>query len=565
MNRIVVIGGAAAGAKAAARAKRLDESAQVTIIQKDPDLSMATCGYPYYVGGFFDNRAALISAPTGVVRDADYFRACKGVEALVSTEALSIDSAKKQVRCRNLVTGTEQDIPYDRLILAMGANANIPPIPGRDAKGITTLTNMADTDYLRRIRDEKKVDRVVVLGGGLIGVEVAEALQHSGIQVTLMEALDQILPFLDRQLAKLVEQHMQAQGVEVICKVGVQEFLTENGAVSGVRLQDGREIACGAAVLAMGVRPNTALAKNAGLELGEFGGIRVNEFMQSSQPDIYAAGDCVEIPSLLTGKPVFAPMGDLANLQGRVAGENAAKGNCATFSGTTHSGICKVFQFQAGSTGLSEKMAAKAGIKGFTTVINASPDKPGFMGAKPLISKMLVDADQRLIGYQCVGPGDVSRQIATAAMAIQGKLKIADLVNSDLPYAPPSSLAIDHFIAAAHIMQNKLAGLFTGISAQEVWEMVQGEQQGEKPLLLDGRSKQEYEEMRLSLGEKLLPIGELRDRLSELPQNKDAAIVCFCKVSMRGYEAARILTANGYTNVRVMEGGIMAWPYACEK
>ena len=159
----------------------------------------------------------------------------------------------------------------------------------------------------------------------------------------------------------------------------------------------------------------------------------------------------------------------------------------------------------------------------------------------------------------------VDMQKSILQMAIQGKLKIADLVNSDLPYAPPFSLAIDHFIAAAHIMQNKLAGLFTGISAQEVWEMVQGEQQGEKPLLLDGRSKQEYEEMRLSLGEKLLPIGELRDRLSELPQNKDAAIVCFCKVSMRGYEAARILTANGYTNVRVMEGGIMAWPYACEK
>lgn len=165
MSRIVVIGGAAAGAKAAARAKRMDESAQVTIIQKDPDLSMATCGYPYYVGGFFDNRAALISAPTGVVRDADYFRSCKGVEARTSTEALSIDSAKKLVRCRSLASGTEEDIPYDRLILAMGANANIPPIPGRDANSITTLTSMADTDYLRRIRDEQKVKQVVVVGG----------------------------------------------------------------------------------------------------------------------------------------------------------------------------------------------------------------------------------------------------------------------------------------------------------------------------------------------------------------------------------------------------------------
>lgn len=562
MNRIVVIGGSAAGAKAAARAKRMDESAQVIIIQKDPDLSMATCGYPYYVGGVFDNRAALISAPTGVVRDAKYFRSYKGVEALVSTEALSIDSAKKLVHCRSLVDGKEQDIPYDRLILAMGANANIPPIPGRDAKGISTLTSMADTDYLRRIRDEKKVDRVVVVGGGLIGVEVSEALQHSGIPVTLVETLDQILPFLDWQMAKVVEQHMQAQGVEVICGVGVQEFLTDRGAISGVRLQGGREIACGAAVLAVGVRPNTALAKSAGLELGDFGGIRVNEFMQSSNPDIYAAGDCVEIPSLLTGKPVFAPMGDLANLEGRAAGENAALGNRATFKGTIHSGICKVFQFQAGSTGMSEKAAQKAGIKGYTTIINASPDKPGFMGAKLLISKMLVDADQHIIGYQCVGPGDVSRQIATAAMAIQGKLKVDDLINSDLPYAPPFSLAIDHFIVGAHIMQNKLAGLYRDISAEEVWEMVQ---QGEKACILDGRSKQEFEEIRLGIGEKLLPIGELRDRLAELPPDKDTAIICFCKVSMRGYESARILAANGYTNVRVMEGGIAAWPYKREK
>ena len=488
MSKIIVIGGSAAGAKAAARAKRMDESAKVTIIQKDPDLSMATCGYPYYVGGVFDNRAALISAPFGVVRDADYFRTSKGVEALVSTEATAIDTAKKVVRCRSVQGGEEREIPYDKLILAMGANANIPPIQGREASGITTLTTMADTDYLRRIRDEKKVRQVVVVGGGLIGVEVCEALQHSGIQVTLVEALDQILPFLDWQLAKLVEQHMQSQGVEVICGVGVKEFLTENGAVSGVRLQDGREITCGAAVLAVGVRPNSGLAKDAGLTLGDFGGIRVDEYMQTSNPDIYAAGDCVEIPSLVTGKPVFAPMGDLANLQGRVAGENAAQGKRATFPGTIHSGICKVFAFQAGSTGLSEKMAQKAGIQGYTVVINASPDKPGFMGAKLLISKLVVDADQRIIGYQCVGPGDVSRQIATAAMAIQGKLKVAELVNSDLPYAPPFSLAIDHFITAAHIMQNKLAGLYTDISAEAVWEMVQ---QGKEGLFLDGHTERE--------------------------------------------------------------------------
>ncbi len=562
MTRIVVIGGSAAGAKAAARAKRMDESAEVTILQKDPDLSMATCGYPYYVGGVFDNRAALISTPVGVVRDATFFRNAKGVRAMVDTEAIAIDTAGKTVRYRSTKSGEEGEISYGRLILATGARANMPPIAGRDAEGVTTLTTMADSDYLRRLRDEKKVRQVVVVGGGLIGVEVCEALRQSSIQVTLVEALDQILPFLDWQLAKLVEQHMRSQGVEVLCGVAVREFLLDNGAVCGVRLQDERLLDCGAVVLAVGVRPNSELAREAGLEIGTFGGIRVNTFMQTSHPDIYAAGDCAEIPSRFTGQPVFAPMGDLANLEGRVAGENAALGNRATFPGTIHTGICKVFAFQAGATGLSLQMAEKAGMRGCTTVVSAGPDKPSFMGAKLLVAKMVIDAEERIIGYQCVGSGDVSRQIATAAMAIQGRLSLADLVNADLPYAPPFSPAIDHFILTAHIMQNKVAGLFSSISAQAVWEMLQ---RGEEVFFLDGRSPQEFEEMRLGIGETLCPIGALRSRLGELPQDRNAPIVCFCRVSMRGYEAARVLMAHGYTNVRVMEGGLMAWPYARAK
>jgi rhodanese-related sulfurtransferase len=285
--------------------------------------------------------------------------------------------------------------------------------------------------------------------------------------------------------------------------------------------------------------------------------------MQTSDPNIYAAGDCVEIPSRISGEPVFAPMGDLANLEGRVAGENAVKGDCVTFPGTFHTGICKIFDFSAGSTGLSVKAAEKMGLTDYQTVVNASPDKPGFMGAKLLISKMLVSTtDQRLLGYQCVGPGDVSRQLATAAMAIMGKLTIEDLTNADLPYAPPFSLAIDHFIASAHIMQNKLKGRMTGIVNTAVWDKIQ---RGEQPYFLDGRSPDEYEEMHLGIGEHLIPIGALRSRLAELPADKNAEIICFCKVSLRGYEAEVILRAYGYTNVHVMEGGIMAWPYPRKK
>ncbi|TKB23913.1 pyridine nucleotide-disulfide oxidoreductase [Desulfopila sp. IMCC35006] len=562
-KKIVVIGGSAAGAKAAAKARRLDEFAKITLIQKSPDLSMASCGYPYYVGGVFNDRNLLLCTPTGVPRDPAFFDKAKAIKALVETEVLAIDRKEKQVACRNVKTGVEQVLSYDKLIISTGAKPNMPPIPGIDLDGITTLLSMEDTDYLRRLRDEKKVHQAVVVGGGLIGVETCEALQLSGIKVTVVEALDQVLTFLDWDLARLVENHMRSKGVQVLTSNGVKKFIGKDGKLAGVELADGTVIDCELAVMAIGVRPNSDLAKAAGLTTGKFGGITVNQHMQTSDPDIYAAGDCVEIPSLISGEPVFAPMGDLANLEGRVAGENVVLGDCVTFPGTFHTGICKIFDFSAGSTGLSVKAAERMGLTEYQTVVNASPDKPGFMGAKLLVSKMLVSTkDQRLLGYQCVGAGDVSKQIATAAIAIKGKLTVEDLVNADLPYAPPFSLAIDHFIASAHIMQNKLKGRMTGISTTAVWDKIQ---HGEKPYFLDGRSPVEYEEMHLGIGEHLIPIGALRSRLNELPADKNAEIICFCKVSLRGYEAELILRAHGYTNVQVMEGGIMAWPYPRKK
>lgn len=562
-KRIVVIGGSAAGAKAAAKARRLDEFAEITLIQKAPDLSMASCGYPYYVGGVFNDRNLLLCTPAGITRDPIFFDKAKGIKALVETEVVAIDRKGKQVVCRDLKTGSELILAYDKLVISTGAKPNMPPIPGIDLDGITTLLTMADTDYLRRICDEKKVKQVVVIGGGLIGVETCEALRLSGIKVTVVEALDQVLTFLDWDLAKLVENHMNAKGAQVLTSKGVKEFIGKDGKLAGVRLADDTIIDCELAVMAIGVRPNSGLAIAAGLETGKFGGIVVNPYMQTSDPDIYAAGDCVEISSRVSGEPTFAPMGDLANLEGRVAGENAINGNSVTFPGTFHTGICKVFDFAAGSTGLSLKAAERMGLTGYETVVNASPDKPGFMGAKLLVSKMLVSTkDQRLLGYQCVGPGDVSKQIATAAMAILGKLTVEDLANADLPYAPPFSLAIDHVITSAHIMQNKLKGRMSGISVTAVWEKIQ---RGEQPFFLDGRGPDEYEEMHLGIGEHLIPLGALRSRLSELPADKNAEIICFCKISLRGYEAETILRAYGYTNVRVMEGGIMAWPYPRKK
>lgn len=562
-KRIVVIGGSAAGPKAAARARRMDENADITIVQKDADLSMASCGYPYYVGGVFDDRRMLLSTPAGVVRDPNFFMNAKNIVARTETEALSIDRIKKNVTCGNRRTGEIESLHYDKLVIATGATPRLPAVPGIDLAGVTTLQSMQDADYLRRIRDERKITKAVVVGGGLIGVETCEAMELAGMRITIIELLPQLLTFLDWEMAKLVENHVRSRNAHVITDSGVAAFLGENGRLTGVKLQNGTELPCELAVIAIGVIPNVKLAREAGLQIGETGGILVDSFMQTSDPDIYAIGDCVEVGNLITGKKVLAPLGDLANLQGRVAGENAILGNSVRFPGTIQTGICKVFDYAAGSTGLSEKGALRSGYTDIETVINASPDKPGFMKGKMLVTKLVAERSSgRILGAQCVGPGDVSKQLAQWAMAIKGRLTVEDMVNADLPYAPPFSLAIDHAIATAHIIENKLKGRMTGITAVEAKKKLD---KGEKPFLLDTRGPDEYEEMRLGIGETLIPMGALRKRLHELPQDKDAEIICFCKISLRGYEAARLLEGKGWRNVKVLEGGIMAWPFAREK
>ncbi|MDD5100297.1 MAG: FAD-dependent oxidoreductase [Syntrophales bacterium] len=562
-RRIVVVGGSASGPKAAAKARRIDNNAEVTILQKEADLSMASCGYPYYVGGYFEDRNMLICTPTGVVRDPKFYLNAKDIAAKVNTEVIAIDRAKRTVSFRHTVTGETGQMAYDKLILATGAVPRMPPIPGTDLQGITTLQSMRDADFLRKVRDERKIRKAAVIGGGLIGIETCEALQLAGIEITVVELLPQLLMFLDWELAKLVENHVKSKGANVITENGIAAFLGENGRLTAVKLQNGTELPCELAVVAIGVRPNVKLAQQIGLEIGETGGIRVNEYMQTTDPDIYAVGDCVETVHRITGKKVLAPLGDLANLQGRVAGENAASTNCVTFPGTIQTGICKVFDYAAGSTGLSETLARRLGYTDIVTVINASPDKPGFMEGKLLVTKLVADAKSgRILGAQCVGPGNVNRQIAQWAMAIQGHLTVEDVVNSDLPYAPPFSLAIDHGVAAAHILQNKMKGRMKGISCAEVHKKVTA---GETPFLLDVRQPEEFEQMRLGIGETLMPLGALRRRLNELPQDKGKEIICYCKISLRGYEAALVLEGNGWKNVKVMEGGVAAWPYPREK
>ncbi len=561
-KRIIVIGGSAAGPKAASKARRMDEHAEVTIYQKASDLSMASCGYPYYIGGFFDDRNQLLCSPAGVVRDSKFFLNAKNIQTRVNTEVTSINRKNKQVEFVDLVSGQKGTAGYDKLVIATGTSPCKPPVPGVNLDGVTSLQSLPDADYLRKVRDGGKIKKAAVIGGGLIGIETCEALHLAGIEITIIELLPQLLTFLDKQMARLVKKYIQGKA-NVILENGVAEFLGENGKLTAVKLQNGTEIPCELAVVAIGVTPNSKLAKEAGLPVGKTNGIIVNDFMQTADPDIYAVGDCIEIPNLISGNPVHAPYGDLANLQGRVAGENVISGNVAKFPGTVQTGICKVFDYGVGATGLSEQNAHKAGIGNIETVFNASLDKPSFMQGKLLVTKLVVEKTSRkILGAQVVGPGDVGKQVAIWAMAIQAKFTVDQMVNADLPYAPPYSLAIDHSIATAHIMQNKLNGLFKGLSAVQLKEKLNAK---EPLVLLDVRNPDEYGQMRLGIGEKLIPLGQLRKRLDEMPQDKNTAIVVWCKISLRGYEAALVLQANGYTNVKVLEGGLMAWPYDREK
>ncbi|MBT4290371.1 MAG: FAD-dependent oxidoreductase [Deltaproteobacteria bacterium] len=562
-KNIVIIGGSAAGPKAAARARRLDQKAIITLIQKEEHLSMASCGYPYYIGGTFDARSALLSTLDGALRDPDYFINVKNINAIINTEATVINKENRTVSYKNLITNETGSINYDELIIATGATPKKPPIDGLDLEGVTHLHSMADTDYLRKLCERMMVEKAVVIGGGLIGMEVCEALIESEVEeVTIVEFLPQILPFLDWDLAKLVENHCVTKAVKIITSRSASRFIGNNGELTGIELDDGTIIDCELAVVAVGVQPNIKLAETAGLEIGKFGGIKVNQYMQTSDEHIYAVGDCIETKSVITGQQVLAPMGDLANLEGRVAGENAILGNKKTFPGVLQTGICKIFEYTAGSTGLSETTAKKLGFDCISSVTSGA-DKPHFMSAARLISRITADRKTgKILGFQCVGMGDVSRQLATAAMALAGQLTIDTAANLDLPYAPPFSPAIDHFIAATHVLQNKMNGLLTGISAIEVKKKIDSD---ETPFLLDVRENGEYNQNHIGIGETTIPIGELKKRLNELPEDKDKEIICFCHFSLRGYEASLTIRNNGWKNVNVMEGGISAWPYAMKK
>jgi NADPH-dependent 2,4-dienoyl-CoA reductase/sulfur reductase-like enzyme/rhodanese-related sulfurtransferase len=551
--KVLVIGGVAAGPKVASRIIRLMPDAAVTILEKGKFLSYAGCGLPYYVSGVVKEQAELMSTPVGVVRDAVFFQKVKNVRTLNQTEATEVDRAGKRVRARDLNHGDEFWLDYDKLVLATGGVPVVPPLPNVGLKNVFTLHGIHDTEGIKTTLAEEKARDVVIIGGGLIGVEATEALVEKGCRVTVVEMLPQILSMLDWEIAKLVEQHMESHGVKVLTSVKVESF-EGDGKVAGVTTSQGK-LPADMVILSVGVRPNVKLAQEAGLEIGPTGAIKVDQHMRTSDPDIYAAGDCVECRDLLTGRPCFVPLGSTANKQGRVAANNICDRQ-DTFPGVLGSTVCKVFDYCVARTGLTEAAARKLDYE-VVTAMAPAPDKAHFMpAAKPLLLKLVVDkTSRRLLGAQATGPGAGDKRIDVAAMAITAEMTVDQLANADLCYAPPYAPAMDNVITAANVARNKLDGHMEGVSPTEVHRMMENEADF---VFLDVRSPAEYEQVRLPHST-LIPLGTLRGRLDELPKNKD--IVAFCKISLRGYEAALILKAAGLEKVRVMDGGIAMWPF----
>ncbi len=555
-KRIVIIGAVAAGPKAASRIKRICPNAEVTVVERNRLISFAGCGLPYFVADTVKEESELRSTALGVVRDPTYFDRIKDFKVLTRTEALSIDRESHQVRVRSIEEDREYDLPYDHLILCTGAKPVWPPLPGIELDGVFRLHQIEDAEKIRERLQEKPL-RVTLVGGGLIGVEMAEALASRGCEVTIVEMLDHILPILDGEMAALVEKYLKSKGIRILTRSPVRAIEGE-GKVESVVAGEER-IDCDMAIVSIGVKPNVALAEAAGLEIGTTGAIRVDQKMQSSDPDIFAAGDCCETYRLPSGEPCHVPLGSTANKQGRVAANNIC-GVEDSFPGILGAGACRVFDYNIARTGLTEAQAEKLGYHPESTIV-VGPDKPHFMpNANPIFLKLIVDRDtEEILGAQAIGPGDCVKRIDEISVAITSGMKLRQLAQVDLCYSPPFSPPIDNTLTAVNVLENKIDGLFRGVKSTEIHHWLQEQRDF---VLLDVRTPQEYEQMHLP-DSTLLPLGKVRAEAARLP--KDKPIVVFCKVSLRGYEAARMLHGMGFEDVYLLEGGIAAWPYELEE
>ncbi len=559
---VLIIGGVACGAKTAARLRRLNPQAKITILEKGTFLSYAGCGIPYYIEGLVEDVKELMSTPLGIVRDANFFKKTKEIDVLTKHLATKIDRKNKKVYAVDLNTNQEKEFSYDKLVIATGSSPFVPPIPGKDLNKVFTVSNIDDAIAIKETINNGNIKKAVLIGGGLIGIEMVEALSKNGIEVSIVEILPYPLPkLLDEDFGKLLEKALKEKGVNFYGEEKVVEIIgDENGNVKAVKT-DKQILDADMVIIAVGVRPNSQLAKDAGLEIGKFGGIIVNEHMQTSDPDIYAGGDCVECINYLTGKYTYQPMGSVANRHGRVIADNIA-GLGTKFKGVLGTWIAKVFDTTVGGTGLLPEKAKEFGFDPVSVIITTA-DKPHFYpGNAPITIKLVADKNtRRIIGAELIGKGVVDKRLDVIATAITGNLTADDLADTDIAYAPPYSTALDAVTHAANTLRNKLDGLLKSNPPSEVKKKLETK---EDFLLLDVRTPKEIKQMKLPYENVVyIPLGEVKAKAEQLPKNKE--IMPFCKISLRGWEAYSILKGIGFERLTLLEGGIVAWPYEIKK
>lgn len=547
-RKILIVGGVAGGASTAARLRRNDEEAEIILFERGKYISFANCGLPYYIGGTIEEREALL------VQTPEAMGSRFNMDIRVENEVISIDRENKKVRVKDLAKGIEYEEDYDKLVLSPGSTPLVPPIPGIDGKDIFTLWTIPDTDKIKSYIDENQPKSAVVVGGGFIGIEMAENLYDLGIDVTIIEMQNQVMGPVDYEMAQEIHKHIKSKNVQLILEDGVESF-EDIGNKKKITLQSGETITADMVMLSIGVRPNNELAVDAELTVNERGGIVVNDYLQTDDKDIYALGDAIVVKDFIDRSKTMIPLAGPANKQGRIVANNIC-GAKEKYKGTQGTSIAKVFDLTVASTGNNEKILQRKGLvykKDYHVAITHSKSNAGYYpGAIPMTIKTIFDNEGRILGAQAVGYNGVDKRIDVLATAIRAGMTVYDLKELELAYAPPYSSAKDPVNMVGFVGENILEGKVNVFNWNEFDSI------DESYILLDIR---EEEELNLGYieGSKHIPLDELRTRLDEI--DRDKKIVVYCAIGVRGYIASRILMQNDFENVYNLNGGYST--YSC--
>ena len=542
--KVLIVGGVAGGASAAARLRRNDEHAQIILFERGQYISFANCGLPYYIGDVIKDKEKL------TLQTPESFRARFNVDVRIGSEVISIDRKGRRVTVKQAGDGSIYEESYDKLILSPGAEPFRPRMPGSNGKRVFTLRNIPDTYAIKEFCTRNAPKSAVVIGGGYIGIEIAENLKKLGLRITIVELTDHIIPPIDGDMAAQLQNHLRAKGIRLLLNTGVSAIEeTDSGLL--FRLSQGAPIAGDFAVLAAGVAPESGLAKNAGLETGLRGTIAVNEHMRTSDENIYAVGDAVQVTDAVSGRPAFIPLASPANKQGRIAADNVCGGG-ERYDGSQGSSILKVFDLTLAATGLSEKALKAGGIAYRKSFTYSASNASYYPGGLPMSMKLLFAPDSgRILGAQAVGFSGVDKRIDVIAAALRFGGTVYDLTRLELCYAPPFSSAKDPVNMAGYTAENILKNKFMPFYPEDVAGIDPA-----KSLLLDVRTREEFESGTIP-GAVNLPLDSLREGLGSLP--KDREIDVFCQIGLRGYLASRILLQSGFTDVKNLSGGYRLW------